>query len=333
MAELRDRHLLNLGIARGLIDRSTADRIYQEALLEDRRVADLLVDRGVLTRPVVDGLAEHLGRSDVPHAIGGHRVLRQLGRGGMATVYLAEQTDGAQVAIKLLHPAVAAHPDAVSRFLREATVLATITHAHVVRVHGSGRHGQQPYLILEVISGGDANKLVQASGGALDEVRARGLIADACDGLTALHERRLVHRDIKPSNLLITADGRAKLGDFGLARTQDDSDRLTTTGLTVGTPTYMSPEQAAGERTLDIRSDLYSLGATLFALATGQPPYTGRNPMAIAGKVLSTPFPDPLLVKPSLSPALCDIIQRATARRPDDRFRTPEEMMRALRGG
>lgn len=332
MAEPRDRHLLNLGIARGLLDRTTADRVYQEALLEDRRVADLLVDRGLLSRPVVDGLVGSLANHDVPHTIGGHRVLRQLGRGGMATVYLAERDDGVQVAIKLMHPAVATHPDAVSRFLREAKVLATISHPHVVAVHGSGRHGTQPFLVLEVITGGDAGKLAQAAGGALDEPRARSLIADACDGLTALHEARLLHRDIKPSNLLITHDGRAKLGDFGLARTQDDSDRLTTTGLTVGTPAYMSPEQAAGERTLDVRSDLYALGATLFALATGQPPYTGRNPVAVAAKVLSEPFPDPVQVKPALAPALCGVIRRATARRPHDRFSTPAEMALALRG-
>lgn len=331
MAEPRDRQLLNLGIARGLLDRATADRLYQEALLEDRRVSDVLVDRGVLSRTVVDGLVTNLGKNDVPHTIGDLRVLRQIGRGGMATVYLGQAADGAQVAIKLMHPSVAAHPDAVSRFLREAKVLATITHPHVIRVHASGRHGQQPYLVLELVSGGDVSQLVRANGGVLEELRATSLVADACAGLAALHSAHLLHRDIKPSNLLITQDGRAKLGDFGLARTQDDSDRLTTTGLTVGTPTYMSPEQAAGERTLDVRSDIYALGATLFALVTGQAPYAGKNPVSIAAKVLSEAFPDPGLVRASLSPKVCGIIRRATARRATDRYATPTEMEAALR--
>ncbi|HEX3135293.1 MAG TPA: serine/threonine-protein kinase [Planctomycetota bacterium] len=331
MVEPRDRQLLNLGVARGLLDHSVAERLYREALLQDRRASDLLVEHGLLSRTVVDGLLTNLARNDVPHSVGGHRILRQIGRGGMATVYLAEQSgSGHQVAIKLMYLAIAAHSDAVSRFLREANILATITHPHVVGVYSSGREGVQPYLVLELIAGGDASQLAHANGGALNESRAMHLIADACAGLSALHTARLLHRDIKPSNLLITAEGRAKLGDFGLARTQDDSDRLTTTGLTVGTPTYMSPEQAAGDRTLDVRSDIYSLGATLFALTTGQPPYPGKNPVTIAAKVLSEAFPDPGLVRGSLSPAVCGIIRRATARRPSDRFATPEVMRTTL---
>ena len=231
MVDPRERQLLNLGIARGLLDRATADRLYQDALLEDRRVGDLLVDRGLLSRPVVDGLVTNLARNDVPETIGDLRVVRQIGRGGMATVYLAHGGDGAQVAVKLMHPAVAAHPDAVSRFLREAKVLATIDHPRIIRVHASGRQGAQPYLVLELVEGGDAGQLAKTNGGALDELRAVSLVADACAGLAALHTAQLLHRDIIPSYLLITADGRAKLGDFGLARTQDDSDRLTTTGL------------------------------------------------------------------------------------------------------
>lgn len=331
MVDPRERQLLNLGIARGLFDRATADQVYQEALLQDRRVSDLLVDRGLLSRPVVQGLVTNLGRHEVPEAIGDLRVVHQLGRGGMATVYLAQDASGSQVAVKLMHPAVASHPDAVSRFLREAKVLATIDHPRVIRVHASGRHGAQPYLVLELVAGGDAGQLARSNGGALDELRAVSLVADACAGLAALHAANLLHRDVKPSNLLITTDGRAKLGDFGLARTQDDSDRLTTTGLTVGTPTYMSPEQAGGERLLDVRSDLYSLGATLFALVTGQAPYSGRNPVTIAAKVLSEAFPDPGLVRGTLSPKVCAIIRRATARRPTDRYATPAEMEAALR--
>lgn len=327
MVEPRDRQLLNLGIARGLFDQRVADRLYQEALLHDRRASDLLIEHGLLERAVLDELLGSLGRHDGPSDIGGFRIIEPLGRGGMATVYLAEEPGSTRrVAIKLMHPAVAAHHDAVSRFLREARVLATITHPHVVAVHASGRHTAQPYLVLELVTGGDAGRVARAAGGMLDEPRALRLIADACAGLSALQAAGLLHRDIKPSNLLITAEGRVKLGDFGLARTQADCDRLTSTGLTVGTPTFMSPEQAGGDRALDIRSDLYALGATLFALVTGQAPFTGRNPVTIAARVLREAFPDPLVIRPQVHPAVCQIIRRATARRPEDRFASPEEM-------
>jgi serine/threonine-protein kinase len=330
MPEPRDRQLLNLGVARGLIDRLVADRLYQEALLDERRVSDLLLARGLLSRSALDDLLASLARNDPPLTIDGLPVVRQIGRGGMATVYLARQPDGREVAVKLMHPAVAAHPDAVSRFLREAAILATITDPHVVRVLGSGQQAGQPYLVLELVAGGDAGRLAQTQGGRLEESQAMRLVADGCAGVVALQRARLLHRDIKPSNLLLTGDGRAKLGDFGLARTQDDSDRLTTTGLTVGTPTYMSPEQAGGDRSLDVRSDLYGLGATLYALVTGQPPYSGRNPVTIAAKVLSTPFPDPALSGVRLSQAVCAIIRTATARRPDDRYPSPAAMQAAL---
>ena len=342
MAESRDQLLLNLGVARGMFDRSTAERIQRMALDENRRATDLLIQQGVLSRQAVGDLVTSLTTNEVPLHVGDYRIIRQIGRGGMATIYLAEkmlrrasepQTESAthEVAIKVMHSSVAAHTEEVSRFLRETTMLGNIRHPNVIAVHGHGRHGTQPYLVLEMAAGGDAGQLANNTlGGCIDEKIALRLVADGCAGLSALHAARLLHRDIKPTNLLIDAHGRGKLGDFGLARTQDDADRLTATGLMVGTPAYMSPEQASGDRELDVRSDIYALGATLFALVTGQAPFAGKSMVIVAAKVLTNLFPDPALIRPSLSPIVCSIIRRATARKSADRYPTPEALHAAL---
>ncbi len=349
MPEQRDQLLLNLGVARGLMDRSTAERIQRMALEQNRRAADLLIQQGVLSRQVIGDLMASLATNEVPLQVGDYRIIRQIGRGGMATIYLAKKVprvaesragsraesqleSGAyEVAIKLMHSSVAAHTEEVSRFLRETTMLANLHHPHVIAVHGYGRHGTQPYLVLEMATGGDAGQLANNTlGGCLDEKMALRLVADGCAGLSALHAARLLHRDIKPTNLLIDVQGRGKLGDFGLARTQDDADRLTATGLMVGTPAYMSPEQASGDRELDVRSDIYALGATLFALVTGQAPFAGKSMVIVAAKVLTNTFPDPALIRPTLSPMICAIIRRATARKPADRYPTPEALHAAL---
>ena len=342
MPEQRDQLVLNLGVARGLFDRSTAERIQRMAFEQNRRVADLLIQQGVLSRQAVAALVASSTTNEVPLRVGDYRVIRQIGRGGMATIYLAEKATRRvaesqaesvtyEVAIKLMHPSVAAHTEEVSRFLRETTMLGNLHHPNVIAVHGYGRHGTQPYLVLEMATGGDAGQLANNTpSGCLDEKIALRLVADGCAGLSALHAARLLHRDIKPTNLLIDAQGRGKLGDFGLARTQDDADRLTATGLMVGTPAYMSPEQASGDRELDVRSDIYALGATLFALVTGQAPFAGKSMVIVAAKVLTNSFPDPALIRPTLSPLTCSIIRRATARKPADRYPTPEELHAAL---
>lgn len=342
MPEQRDQILLNLGVARGLFDRSTAERVQRMALEGNRRVTDLLIQQGVLSRQAVGDLVTTLTTNEAPLHVGDYRIVRQIGRGGMATIYLAEkmphrvaesQTKSAthEVAIKLMHPSVAAHTEEVSRFLRETTMLGNLHHPNVIAVHGYGRHGTQPYLVLEMATGGDAGQFANNTlGGCLEEKVALRLVADGCAGLSALHTARLLHRDIKPTNLLIDAQGRGKLGDFGLARTQDDADRLTATGLMVGTPAYMSPEQASGDRELDVRSDIYALGATLFALVTGQAPFAGKSMVIVAAKVLTNTFPDPALIRPTLSSMTCSIIRRATARKPADRYPTPEALHAAL---
>ena len=349
MNEQRDQSLLDLGVAKGAFNRSTAEQIQKMASAGNRRVSELLIFHGVLSRQAVVELLATASAKDGPLMIDDYRIVRQIGRGGMATLYLAEKisshapqssTGSAahsathEVAIKLMHASAATHAEEISRFLREINMLGNLHHPNVIAVYGHGWHGKQPYLALEMATGGDAGQLANnAPGGCLKQTHAVQIIADSCAGLSALHAAQLLHRDIKPSNVLIDAQGRGKLGDLGLARTQDDANRLTATGLMVGTPAYMSPEQASGERELDVRSDIYALGATLFALVTGQAPFAGKSMVVVAAKVLTHAFPDPALIRPTLSPSLCAIIRRATARKPADRYPSPKAFYTALTSG
>lgn len=267
----------------------------------------------------------------LPTQIGGFRIRRIIGQGGMATVYLAEQVSlGRQVALKLMAPHITRHPQAVERFLREARAAAAINHPHVVGIIDVGQHDGQLYMALELVTGGDAAGLAHANGGTLPEDRALALVEDCCKGLQALHDARLVHRDLKPSNVFITRDGSAKLGDLGLARSQDGDDRMTITGQLVGTPAFMSPEQAGGEAPLDTRSDIYALGATLFALVTGRQPFVANTPIAVAAKALVEPAPDPRTFAPHLSTTTAEVILRCMAKDPAARFQTPDELCAAL---
>lgn len=263
--------------------------------------------------------------------IGGCRIIAKLGGGGMGTVYRAEQLSlGRQVALKVMTQAMQEDVECGERFLREARTAASVTHANVVSIYDVGRDQGRLFLVQELVTGGSAKDLLHASGGFLGERRAMELIADCCAGLQAIHEAGLVHRDIKPENILLTADGSAKLADFGLARTVESGGEMTMTGATIGTPAYMSPEQAQGAKDLDIRSDIFSLGATLYCLVTGGAPYKADSVWAVVAKMLTEPVPDPRALRPDLSDGTFAVIMRAMARKPEDRYPTPRLMRQVL---
>ncbi len=263
--------------------------------------------------------------------IGGCRIIAKLGGGGMGTVYRAEQISlGRQVALKVMSPAMQEDVECGERFLREARTAASVTHANVVSIVDVGRDQGRLYLVQELVTGGSAKDLLNNSGGILGERRAMELIADCCAGLQAIHEAGLVHRDIKPENILLTGDGSAKLADFGLARAVGTGGELTMTGATIGTPAYMSPEQAQGAKDLDVRSDIFSLGATLYCLVTGSSPYKADSIWAVVAKMLTEPVPDPRTLRPDLSDGTVAVIMRAMARKPEDRYPTPRLMRQVL---
>ncbi len=268
---------------------------------------------------------------ELPKLIGPYRIERQLGEGGMGVVlHGVHSLLQRPAALKLMRPEIAADRGFVDRFMREARSAAAVHHQHLVAIYDAGETDGRTWLAFEFVPGGDLDAEL-ARGGPMAPVRALELVAQCADGLQALGEAGLVHRDIKPHNIFLDATGRAKLGDFGLARQTADSDRMTMTGTGMGTPAYMSPEQANGDPSIDIRADIHALGGTLYTLLTKRTPFTGATPWAVVNAVVNEPVPDPRSVRPDLSAELSGIIARAMAKRREDRFQTPSELAAACR--
>jgi TolB-like protein len=248
----------------------------------------------------------------------------------MATVYLAHDLrHDRSVALKVLHPDLTATlgPD---RFQREIRYAARLQHPHILTVLDSGESGGQLWFTMPYVEGESLReRLTRDRQLSLEDALRIG--REAAQALQYSHEHDVLHRDIKPENLLLTRDGNTLVADFGVARALASEEALTQTGLTVGTPAYMSPEQAAGERQLDARSDIYSLGCVLYEMLCGEPPFTGPTAQAIMAKRFST-SPTPVRVtRPEVPADVDDVVQRALARTPADRFASAGEMAQSLR--
>ena len=255
--------------------------------------------------------------------VGPYRVFEVLGSGGIGMVYRAvHSTTNQEVALKILSPTVAADSTWRARFIREARQLARLKNAHVVGCSDLGEQDNTLYMALELLRGGDAESLVRRHNGTLPPEIALTVARDAARGLVAVHRARLIHRDIKPSNVLLTENGVAKLGDFGLVQVLDQHRPLTLGDKIVGTPAFMSPEQVEGNLELDFRTDLYSLGSTLYHLLTGRPPFLGTSPWAVLNKVLTSSIPDPRHKTPSISDEIASIVLKAGSHQREDRYRT-----------
>jgi serine/threonine protein kinase len=331
MVDTPNKTFLEMCLAKRLLDKHTAAEVYRRARQQQCSAAAVLLDMGVLPQHTLDVLTQEMEQALTPKSIAGFRIIRKLGQGGMGSVYLAEQLSlHRQVALKVIAPQFAADVQSVDRFMREARTAAAINHPNIISVIDVGYHSGHLYMALELVSGGDAAQLAARFNGVLPEARALEIILDCTHGLHALFEARLIHRDIKPANIFITREGTAKLADLGLARSEQGDDRLTVSGHTIGTPAFMSPEQASGKSDIDIRSDIYSLGAALLALATGSPPFTGEGIFAIAAKLLTEPAPDPRSLNPTVSPATAQVIARCLAKQPAERFQTPHELSIAI---
>jgi serine/threonine protein kinase len=259
-----------------------------------------------------------------------YRVLRRLGKGAMAEVYLAEQCSLArQVALKVLSTELASNPAYVERFQHEARSAAALVHANIVQVYEVGQSNGSHYIAQEYVAGQNLGDLVRRQG-PLDPGRVLDVLRQVAAALSRAHERSIVHRDIKPENLILARSGEVKVADFGLARvvTQDATNR-TQAGLTLGTPLYMSPEQIEG-RPLDSRSDIYSLGITAYHLLTGEPPFQGDSPLAVAMQHLNKTAPSLTGRVPPTPTALAELVERMMAKDPAQRFADPADLLRAL---
>ena len=262
--------------------------------------------------------------------LGKYRIGGRLGHGGMGVVHQAKDTFlKRQVAIKVLTKALSADRDTIRRFVLEARAFAKVNHLHAVQIYEVDRHRNVCYLVMELMGGGSIQDLLQREG-KLDWPEATNAIADACRGLAATHAAGLVHRDVKPANLMRSSDGVVKLADFGTAREAPRADLDPTSVREIaGTPAYMSPEQCRNEPT-DPASDLYSLGATYYALLTGSPPYTAESKIQVMFAHCSARIPDPRDRVPEIPEACAAIIQRAMAKSPRDRYPTAMDMLSDL---
>ncbi|HMZ07079.1 MAG TPA: protein kinase [Anaerolineales bacterium] len=269
-----------------------------------------------------------LGMEDslVGQTLGGYHLVSRLGQGGMATVYKAyEPALDRYVAIKVLPQFFAKDPVFVQRFKREAKAVAQLSHPHIVPIYSFGEAGRITYIAMQFVMG----DTLKHEGQQLGFEESLRLLAPIARALGYAHQRGIVHRDIKPSNILLTEGNWPLLADFGLAQMTQASGKLTESGVGMGTPMYMSPEQGQGAK-VDHRTDIYSLGIVLYEMITGDVPFRADTPMAIVIKHISAPMPTPRQVNPDIPEYLEAIILRATAKSPEDRFQTAEDFAEAM---
>jgi tRNA A-37 threonylcarbamoyl transferase component Bud32 len=261
--------------------------------------------------------------------IGGFRLIERLGRGGMSSVYKAEQVSlGRLVAVKIPHREFTLDARHLARFEQEARTLARLAHPNIVQIYDTGRDRDLFYIAMEYVEGTTLGRRVEKEG-ALSPAAAVPLLKECCAALGRAHREKIVHRDVKPENILLTSDGHVKVSDFGLAKILESDSSLSRTGTILGTPLYMSPEQADG-KPLDGRSDLYSLGATFYQVFTGRPPFEGATPVSIALKhVREKPRPADE-VNASVPAGIARILDRMMAKRPESRFQSSEDIIAAL---
>ncbi len=258
---------------------------------------------------------------------GRYRLDAQIGRGGMSSVYLAFDTVlERRVAIKLMHREIASDSDQLERFRREARSVAQLNHPHIVTVIDAGEESSEdggppgvgtPYIVLEYVEGETLKELIRREG-PLDIPQAIAYAIEIARALGCAHERMIVHRDVKPQNVLIGMEGGAKITDFGIARTLTE-EGLTVAGRVLGTTDYVSPEQALGQPVTG-QSDLYSLGVVLYEMLTGEVPFHGETPVAVAMKHVREQVPDVQLLRPELSAATASVVDRACAKDLDVRY-------------
>ncbi|HSQ29798.1 MAG TPA: serine/threonine-protein kinase [Gemmatimonadaceae bacterium] len=261
-----------------------------------------------------------------------YRLDRELGGGGMSRVFSAVETSlGRTVVIKTLPPGLTAGLSA-ERFRREIRLLAHLSHPNIVPILSAGDREGLLYYMMPFIAGETLRHRMQKDSPLpIDEAVA--IATEIAEALDYAHRQGIVHRDIKPENILLV-DNHAIISDFGIARAITRAvgeESLTGTGMIVGTPGYMSPEQAAGERDIDGRADIYALGCMLYEMLTGGPPFGGKSAAVIVAHHMTTPAPSVRLSRSTAPPALDAVIQRAMAKAPSDRYATAAEVVRALR--
>ena len=329
--------ILDMGLATRTEIEFCREQQKQSSDPNQRSLTDLLIENAFITPNQAKRIhtqVEDRKTSQLP----GYQLLGKLGKGAMATVYKARQISlDRTVAVKVLPRKMSENPEFVDRFYKEGKAAARLSHNNIVQaidvgVSPDGYH----YFAMEYIEGKTLYDIMQ-EGHSFSEAEALDIAIQMADALAHAHQRQLIHRDVKPKNIILTPQGVAKLTDLGLARAANDKLAAESeAGKAYGTPYYISPEQIRGELDIDFRADIYSLGATLYHLVTGRPPFEGETPAAVMHKHLKQPLIPADHVNTALSAGIGEVIDVAMAKRREDRYQSTEDMLedlRAIRAG
>ncbi len=264
--------------------------------------------------------------------LGDFEILGRLGQGGMGAVYKARQISLERfVALKTLQGALASDPEFIARFRREAKAAAALNHPNLVQVYAAGEDDGLHWFAMEYVEGESAQARLKRKG-RLDPAAAIAIAIHTAAALDyAWRKAQLIHRDIKPDNIFLSSDGEVKLGDLGLAKSAGEDQSLTTTGASMGTPHYVSPEQGQGKKDVDLRADIYSLGCTLFHFIAGETPFKGDTAMGVMLKHVTAPVPELRSVWPECPEELSRVVMKMMQKQPADRQQTHEEVIADLR--
>ncbi|MCK6479509.1 MAG: serine/threonine protein kinase [Planctomycetes bacterium] len=344
------RRVAEEAVRRGLVAAVVMEAAAREWASEEgpEGFPDHLVRRGLLTaerrkelEEAVAGEAEPAAAGEgapgeeprAPHpseVVRGYRILERLGRGGMGSVYRAEQLGMDRiVALKILRRPLGLEEQHVERLRREARLVGGLDHPNIVRGLDVGQHGPYHYFAMEFVEGETLRDLLRRRG-ALPEAEALRIVEQVCLALDHAHSREVIHRDVKPGNIIVTPDGTPKLTDYGLAKGPSDFS-LTQSGVTIGTPQYISPEQARDPSRVDIQTDIYSLGATAYHMLTGIPPHASETLAGLLTKVLYEKPRTSRQANPRVSPGASFLVEKMMAKQKRHRYRTPREVLRDLR--
>jgi eukaryotic-like serine/threonine-protein kinase len=325
---------------RGLVsedEMKAARRLLNQSEAEGKPIAlpEALVQVGAMTqnqsRRVMGSLKEETASPTIQ--IPGIQILEKVGRGSQALVYKGRQISVDRVvAVKVLLSKAARDPEARRRFVQEARSAAQLSHNNIVQAIDAGEADGYSYFVQEFIDGTTVDDLLKESGQPLSEKRSLEIIIQIAEALAHAHSRGFIHRDVKPKNIMLTKEGVAKLADMGLARhTSDVAGAAEEAGKAFGTPYYIAPEQVMGDPHVDFRADIYSLGATLYEMLTGRPPYSAPTPQQVMKKHVTGTLVPPDHINPKLSAGISEVVEVMMAKRPKDRYKTTSDLLVDLR--
>jgi len=313
-----------LALLEGLISREELCKGLRDQVLRDQRIGKILVQNGALTKQQARQILR-LQKREGP--IDGYALQQRIGSGGMGTVYRALQKSlGRTVAIKVLAPHAAAHESHRKRFIQEARLLAQLQHPNLVQCFDIGESNQHVFIVMEFVQGRNTRELLLHNG-PFDEEEGLRIMVEILRAMVHYDLKDIIHRDIKPENIMVAENGRAKLADLGLSKQLTNDLYITKVGKTLGTPYYISPELAKGQSDIDIRSDLYSLGATFYHLFAGSPLFTGDSSAEILTKHVREAPERPSKRNDKLSKSLDRFMLRLLEKKRDRRYQTPEEVI------